>query len=62
MSKEKKIKLTLMRSTAGRLPRHRATVESLGLRRRHQVVEVKDTPAFRGMIKQVVYLLKVEEI
>lgn len=59
---EKKLKLTLKRSISGRLARHKATIASLGLRRLHQAVEVHDTPITRGMVKQVNYLLKVEEI
>ncbi len=59
---DKKIKLTLIRSISGRLPRHKATVASLGLRRIHQTTEVSDTPSLRGMIKKVEYLLKVEEV
>lgn len=58
---EKKIKLTLIRSISGRAARHQATIASLGLRRLHHSVEVKDTPMTRGMIKQVNYLLRVEE-
>ncbi len=56
----KKLKLTLVKSISGRLQTHKATVESLGLRRIHQTVEVNDTPGSRGMIKKVEYLLKVE--
>lgn len=59
---EKKLKLTLLRSISGRLPQHTATVLSLGLKRLNQVVEVKDNPPMRGMVDQVAYLLKVEEI
>ena len=62
MAKAKTLKLTLVRSIAGRLPKHKATVASLGLRRMHHTVEVKDTPASRGMIDQVGYMLKVEEV
>jgi len=62
MSKEKLLAVTLVRSIAGRLPKHKATIASLGLRRMHQIVKVKDNPPVRGMIKQVGYLLKVEEI
>jgi large subunit ribosomal protein L30 len=57
----KKIKLTLKGSKFGRKPGHRECVEGLGLRRRHHTVEVLDTPANRGMINQVIYLLEVEE-
>ncbi len=62
MAKIKTLKLTLIRSITGRLPKHKATVASLGLRRMHQTIEVKDTPVSRGMIMQVGYLLKVEEV
>ena len=54
------LKLTLLRSTAGRLATHKACVKGLGLRRIGHVVEVCDTPATRGMINKVSYLLKVE--
>ena len=57
---EKTIKVTLVRSTAGRLQSHRACVKGLGLRRIGHVVQVEDTPAVRGMINMVNYLLKVE--
>lgn len=59
---DKKLKLTLIRSISGRLPGHKATIESLGLRRIRQTTEVKDTLSTRGMIKKVEYLLKVEEV
>lgn len=62
MNEDKNLCLTLVRSIAGRLPRHKATVASLGLRRMHQMVKVKNNAPIRGMIKQVSYLLKIEEI
>jgi large subunit ribosomal protein L30 len=58
---EKKIKVTLMKSTIGRLKRHRDCVAGLGLRRVNHSVEVIDTPANRGMINKVSYMLSVEE-
>lgn len=58
---KKKIKITLMKSKFGRKPGHRQCVEGLGLRRRHQTVEVLDTPENRGMINAVSYLLKIED-
>ena len=61
MADSNRVKLTLVRSTAKRLASHKATVVGLGLRRMHQTVEVEDTPATRGMINKVAYLLKVEE-
>lgn len=55
-----KIKVKLVKSTAGCTARHRATVRGLGLRRLHQTVELKDTPSVRGMIETVAYLVRVE--
>jgi len=55
-----KIKVTQVKSVIGRIEAHRATVKSLGLRRMHHTVELQDTPAIRGMINTVGYLLKVE--
>ena len=57
----KKLKVTLVRSPVGRLASHKACVSGLGLRRMHQTVEVEDSPAVRGMVDKVSYLLKVEE-
>jgi large subunit ribosomal protein L30 len=56
----KAIKVTLIRSVIGRIDAHKATVRGLGLRRMHHTVELQDTPAIRGMINAVSYLLKVE--
>lgn len=56
-----KIKVTQTKSTNGRLDRHKACVAGLGLRRIGHTVEVPDTPAVRGMIDKVGYLLRVEE-
>jgi len=55
------IKVTQVKSTYGRLKNHRACVAGLGLRRIGHSVEVEDTPAVRGMINRVHYLVKVEE-
>jgi large subunit ribosomal protein L30 len=57
----RRIKVTLVRSPAGRLAAHQACVRGLGLRRMHQSVSVIDTPSTRGMIARATYLLKVEE-
>ena len=57
----KSLKVTLVKSLIGRLPRHRACVRGLGLRRLHQTVEVEDTPQNRGMVRKVDFLLEVEE-
>ena len=56
----KSIKVTLVKSVIGRIEAQRATVKGLGLRRMHHTVELQDTPAIRGMINAVGYLLKVE--
>ena len=58
----KKLRVTLVKSTAGRLVKQQRTVEALGLKKIHQSVEVEDTPAMRGMIRTVVHLVTVEEI
>jgi large subunit ribosomal protein L30 len=54
------IKVTLVKSTIGRIASHKACVAGLGLRRIRHTVELQDTPAVRGMINAVSYLLKVE--
>ena len=60
MAEGKKIKVTLVKSVIGTKPEHRACVRGLGLRRRQSSAEVIDTPANRGMINRVSYLLKTE--
>ncbi len=62
MSDGKKIRVTLVKSASGRLKNHKASVRGLGLRRMHHTVEVIDTPENRGMINQVSYMLKVEDV
>ena len=57
----KKIKVTQVRSTAGRLQAHKACIIGLGLRRIGHSVELEDTPSVRGMINKVNYLVRVEE-
>jgi large subunit ribosomal protein L30 len=58
---DKTIKVTLVKSTNGRLASHKACAAGLGLRRMHHTVEVIDTPSNRGMINKIAYMLKVEE-
>jgi large subunit ribosomal protein L30 len=58
---EKKLSVTLIKSTIGQKPKNRATVRSLGLRRLRQTVEHHDTPDVRGMLHKVAHLVKVEE-
>ena len=52
--------MTLVKSPIDRIEAHKATVRGLGLRRMHHTVELQDTPAIRGMINAVSYLVKVE--
>ncbi len=61
MAKESTIKVTQIRSVNGRLKSHKACISGLGLRRIGHTVEVQDTPAIRGMISKVNYMLRVEE-
>lgn len=58
---DKKLKVTLVKSTIGTLKAHKACVRGLGLRRMHHTVEVQDTPENRGMVNKVSYLVKCEE-
>ena len=57
----KTIKVTQTKSSIGRLPKHRASLLGLGLRRINHTVEVEDTPSVRGMINKVYYMVKVED-
>ena len=56
-----KLKVTLVKSTIGAIPKHRATVEALGLKKLNKSVELPDNDAVRGMIWHVKHLVKVEE-
>lgn len=57
----KKIKITLVKSPIGRLPKHRMIVKQLGLRKMNKTVIHQDTPVIRGLVNVVNYLLNVEE-
>jgi len=57
---KKKIKITLIKSIIGTKQSHRSTVKGLGLRKLNSSSELEDTPAVRGMIRKVNYLLKCE--
>lgn len=59
---EKTLKVTLLKSTNGRIASHKACVRGLGLRRIRHTVEVTDTPENRGMINKVCDMLAVEEV
>ena len=58
----KMLKVTLVKSPIGAVPKQRATVEALGLRKMHKTVEMPDNAAVRGMIERVRHLVKVEEV
>ncbi len=57
-----KLKVTLKKSTIGAIPKHRATVAALGLKKLNSTVELPDNASTRGMVAQVKHLVKVEEI
>ena len=53
------IKVTQTKSSIGRLPKHKACLKGLGLRKINHTVELEDTPCVRGMINKVFYMVKV---
>ena len=55
------LKVKLVKSTIGAVPKHKKTVEALGLKKVNKTVELPDNAATRGMVKQVQHLVKVEE-
>lgn len=57
-----KLNVTLVKSTIGAIPKHKKTIEALGLRKLHSVVLHEDNAAIRGMLHHVKHLIKVEEI
>lgn len=57
-----KLKVTLVKSTIGAIPKHKRTVEALGLRKLNKSVELPNNAATKGMVEQVRHLVKVEEI
>ena len=56
-----KIKITLVKSLAGRLKAHKACAKGLGIKKIHKTVEINDTPENRGMVNKINYLLKIEK-
>lgn len=56
------LKITLIKSTIGAIPKHKKTVQALGLKKLRSSVVKKDNPATRGMIFQVRHLVSVEEV
>ena len=59
---EKMLKVTLVKSTIGAVPKNRKTVESMGLRKLNKSVVLPDNEATRGQIRQIRHLVKVEEV
>jgi large subunit ribosomal protein L30 len=57
----KSLRVTLVKSPIGYTEDQKATVRALGLRRMHQSVEHKDSPALRGMLNKIIHLIRVEE-
>ena len=55
------LKVTLVKSTIGAVPKHKKTVEALGLKKLNKTVVLPDNAPTRGMVKQVSHLVKVEE-
>jgi large subunit ribosomal protein L30 len=58
---DKQIKITLVKSLIGRLPKHVLIAKQLGLKRINSTVVHRDIPAIRGLVNQVSYLLSIEE-
>ena len=62
MTTEKRLKITQVKSSIGRLKKHKACLTGLGLRRVGHSVEREDTPSIRGMLNRISYLINVEEV
>jgi len=62
MAAEKKLKVTLIKSTIGALQKHKATVEALGLKKIRSFNVLPNNPQTLGMVKQVRHLVSVEEV
>ena len=57
-----KLRVTLVKSPIGAVPKNKKTVAALGLRKINQTNELPDNQAVRGMLRQVQHLIKVEEL
>lgn len=62
MAEQKMLKITLVKSPIGAVPKHRATVKSMGLRKLNKSIVLPDNAATRGQIQQIRHLVKVEEV
>ena len=61
MAEQKMLKVTLVKSPIGAVPKHKATVQSMGLRKLNKSIMLPDNAATRGQIQQIKHLVKVEE-
>ena len=61
MAEQKMLKITLVKSPIGAVPKHKATVNSMGLRKLNKTIVLPDNAATRGQIQQIRHLIKVEE-
>ena len=59
---DKKLRITLVKSPISAVPKHRRTVEAMGLNKLHKTVELPDNESIRGQLHKVEHLIKVEEI
>ena len=57
-----KLKVTLVKSPIGAVPKHKKTITAMGLTKMHKTVEMPDNKATRGMMQQVQYMVKVEAV
>lgn len=62
MAEQKMLKITLVKSPIGAVPKHKATVTAMGLRKLNKTILLPDNAATRGQIQQIRHLIKVEEV
>ena len=62
MAEQKMLKITLVKSTIGAVPKQKATVQSMGLRKLNKSIVLPDNAATRGQIQQIRHVVKVEEV
>ena len=62
MADQKMLKITLVKSPIGAVPKHKATVKAMGLRKLNKTIVLPDNAATRGQIQQIRHLIKVEEV
>lgn len=62
MAEQKMLKITLVKSTIGAVPKQKATVQSMGLSKLNKSIVLPDNAATRGQIQQIRHLVKVEEV